>query len=141
MIPKNDQKTNGSVAIQDFFRRQVKAGKLATDGVRAMIKELKELELNELYRLSAKIDEDPDRIADLLFPENPPGSDTVVRKIGQWAMNQTAVLESNLNNRPDVAFIFHKVGERIWQQLPSFAQHARINVLKMDGSRIGATAG
>ncbi len=106
-----------------------------------MIKEIKELELNELYRLSAEIEEDPGRIADLLFPENPPDSDTVVRKIGQWAINQTAVLESSLNNRPDVAFIFHKAGERIWQQLPSFAQHARINVLKMDGPRIGAAAG
>jgi hypothetical protein len=114
---------------------------LPTDGVRAMIKELKELELNELYRLSAKIDEDPDGIAGMLFPENPPESDTVVRKIGQWAINQTAVLESNLNNRPDVAFIFHKVGERIWQQLPSFAQHARINVLQIEGPRFGTTAG
>lgn len=106
-----------------------------------MIKELKKLELNELYRLSAIIDEDPDRIADILFPENPQDGDSVVRKIGQWARNQTAVLESNLNNRPDVAFIFQKVGERIWQQLPSFAQRARINVLQMDGSRIGATSG
>jgi hypothetical protein len=106
-----------------------------------MIKELKKLELHELYRLSAKIDEDPDGIADILFPDNPPGSDIVVRKIGQWARNQTAVLESNLNNRHDVAYIFDKAGERIWQQLPGFAQRARINILHMEGSRIGATAG
>ncbi|MEJ2156874.1 MAG: hypothetical protein P8X96_16165 [Desulfobacteraceae bacterium] len=104
-----------------------------------MTKELKELDLYELYHLSSKIEADPDGIAGVLFPENPPDSGTVVKKIGQWAMNQTAVLESNLNNRPDVAYIFHKVGERIWQQLPSFAQRVRINVVQMNGSGIGAS--
>ena len=104
-----------------------------------MTKQLKELDLYELYHLSAKIEEDPVQIAVMLFPENPPGSDTVVRKIGQWAINQTAVLESSLNNRHDVAYIFHKVGERIWQQLPSFAQRVKINVMQMYGSGIGAT--
>lgn len=104
-----------------------------------MTKQLKELDLYELYHLSAKIEEDPVQIAGMLFPENPPDSDTVVRKIGQWAINQTAVLESSLNNRHDVAYIFHKVGERIWQQLPSFAQRVRINVMQMYDSGIGAT--
>ena len=104
-----------------------------------MTKQLKELDLYELYHLSAKIEEDPGQIACMLFPENPPDSDMVVRKIGQWAINQTAVLESSLNDRHDVAYIFHKVGERIWQQLPSFAQRVRINVLQMYGSGIRAT--
>jgi len=103
-----------------------------------MTKELKQLDIDELYHLSAKIEQDPMKVADLLFPENPPGRETLIKKIGQWAINQTAVLESTLDNRHDVAFIFHKVGERIWHQLPGFAQRVRINTLQMYRSGIGA---
>ena len=106
-----------------------------------MTKDLKDLDLRELYHLSKKIEADPAGIASMLFPENPPERDTVVKKIGQWAINQTAVLESNLNNRPDVAYIFHKVGERIWHQLPGFAQRVRINVVSMNESGIDAPVG
>ena len=103
-----------------------------------MTKELKQLDIDELYHLSAKIDHDPDTVADMLFPGNPPDRETLIRKIGQWAINQTAVLESSVNNRHDVAYIFHKVGERIWRQLPEFAQRVRINVLQINSSGISA---
>ena len=103
-----------------------------------MTKELKQLDIDELYHLSARIDEDPVKVADMLFPENPPDRVTLIKKIGQWAIKQTAVLESTSKNRHDVAYIFHKVGERIWQQLPGYAQRVRINVLQINGSRIGA---
>lgn len=103
-----------------------------------MTKELRQLDIDELYRLSARIEEDPAMVADMLFPENPPDRDALIKKIGQWAINQTAVLESTSRNRHDVAYIFHKVGERIWHQLPGYAQRVRINVLQMNGSRLGA---
>lgn len=103
-----------------------------------MTKELKQLDIDELYHLSAKIEQDPLSVADILFPDNPPDRETLIKKIGQWAINQTAVLESTLNDRHDVAYIFHKVGERIWHQLPGFAQRVRINVLQMNRSGIGA---
>ena len=65
-----------------------------------MSKELKQLDIDELYHLSSKIDEDPDTIADVLFPDNPPGREVLTKMIGQWAINQTAVLESTRRNRP-----------------------------------------
>ena len=103
-----------------------------------MTKELKELDIDELYHLSARIEQDPMTVADMLFPGNPSGSEKLIKKIGQWAINQTAVLESAMNDRHDVAYIFHKVGERIWHQLPDFAQRVKINVLQMNRSGIGA---
>lgn len=93
-----------------------------------MTKGLKQLDIDELYYLSAKIDENPDKIAGLLFPDKPSGRVTLTKKIGQWAINQTVVLENDQNNKPDVANIFNKVGDRIWHQLPSYAQRVTIKV-------------
>lgn len=93
-----------------------------------MHKQLKQLDIDELYHLSDQIEEDADRVAGILFPDNPPGGGTLTRKIGQWAINQTIVLESNQNNKVDLAIIFNKVSERIWNQLPSCAKQVKINV-------------
>lgn len=93
-----------------------------------MNKELKQLDIEELNHLSARIDEDPDKIAGLLFPDKPAGRVSLTEKIGQWAINQTVVLESAQKNRPDIATLFKKVSNRIWQQLPTYAQCVRINI-------------
>lgn len=97
-------------------------------GARPMSKELKQLNVEELYQLSARIDEDPIKVAGLLFPDRPTGRVPLTEKIGQWAINQTVVLESAQNNKPDVAFLFKKVGNRLWQQLPRYAQSVRVNI-------------
>lgn len=94
-----------------------------------MNKGLKQLNIEELYHLSAKIEENPGKVAGLLFPDNPAGRESLTMKIGQWAINQTVVIENNRNNKRDVALIFDKVADRIWRQLPSYAQRLRINVL------------
>lgn len=93
-----------------------------------MHKQLKQLDIDELYRLSDQIEKDADRVASMLFPDNPLGGGTLTRQIGQWAINQTVVLESNQNNKVDLAIIFNKVSERIWNQLPSCAKQVKINV-------------
>ena len=97
-------------------------------GARPMNKELRQLDIEELYHLSARIDEDPDRVAGLLFPDKPSGRVSLTEKIGQWAINQTVVLESAQKNKKDVAILFSKVSNRIWQQLPAYAQSVRINI-------------
>ena len=93
-----------------------------------MEKELKQLDIEELNLLCAQIDNDPDKVAALLFPDRPADHVTVTEKIGQWAINQTAVIESAQNDKPEVATIFKKVGNRIWQQLPSYAQRVQIKI-------------
>jgi hypothetical protein len=93
-----------------------------------MKKELKQLDIEELCLLSAQIDNDPDHVASMLFPDQPANHVSVTEKIGQWAINQTAVIESVQNNKPEVATIFKKVGNRIWQQLPSYAQSVQIKI-------------
>lgn len=93
-----------------------------------MNKELRQLDIDELNHLSEKIEEDPEKAAGLLFPNNPSDRVMLAKKIGQWAINQTLVLESNRNNKTDVALIFSKAGNRIWQQLPSYARNVRINI-------------
>jgi hypothetical protein len=108
-----------------LYKRKPKESVL---GARRMSKELKQLDIEELYQLSARIDEDPVKIAGLLFPDRPAERVNLTEKIGQWAINQTIVLESHDNNKPDVAFLFNKVGYRIWQQLPEYAQSIRINI-------------
>jgi hypothetical protein len=95
---------------------------------RSMKKELQQLNLEELSLLSAQIDNDPDKVAALLFPDRPAGHVSATQKIGQWAINQTAVIESMQNEKPEVAIIFKKVGIRIWQQLPSYAQRAQVSI-------------
>lgn len=95
-----------------------------------MRKELKKLNLDELYQLSAQIEEDPDRVASVLFPDSLSGRDALIKKIGQWAINQTVVLESNRNNKIDLAIIFNKVGERIWNQLPHLARQVKVSVYR-----------
>lgn len=91
-----------------------------------MNKELRQLDINELNHLSERIEADPEEAASMLFPNNPPDRVTLAKKIAQWAINQTLVLESSQHNKTDVALIFHKVGERIWQQLPSYARSVKI---------------
>jgi hypothetical protein len=103
--------------------------KLPHKGARPMNKGLKQLDIEELYHLSAQIEADTGRVAGLLFPDNPNESESLTRKIGQWAINQTVVIENNQNNKQDVALIFNKVGDRIWRQLPTYAQNLRITVL------------
>lgn len=93
-----------------------------------MNKELRQLDIDELNHLSERIDADPEKAASLLFPNNPSERVTLAKKIAQWAINQTVVLESSQHNKTDVALIFHKVGERIWQQLPSYARSVRIAI-------------
>lgn len=93
-----------------------------------MSKELKQLDLEELYHLSARIDEDPAEVAALLFPDDLSDRLSLTEKIGQWAINQTVVLESAQKNKPDVAILFNKVSNRIWQQLPTYAQSVRIKI-------------
>ncbi len=93
-----------------------------------MKKELMQLDIEELSLLSAQIDNDPDKVASLLFPDQPTNHVLVTEKIGQWAINQTAVIESVVNDKPEVATIFKKVGNRIWQQLPSYAQRVQIKI-------------
>ena len=97
-------------------------------GVKPMKKELKQLDIEELNLLSARIDSDPDQVAALLFPDQPMNHVSVTEKIGQWAINQTAVIESVRNDKPDVATIFKKVGNRIWQQLPPYAQSVQVKI-------------
>jgi hypothetical protein len=94
----------------------------------SMKKELKQLDIEELNLLSAKIDNDPDKVAAMLFPDLPADHVSVTEKIGQWAINQTAVIESVINDKPEVATIFKKVGNRIWQQLPSYAQRVQVKI-------------
>lgn len=91
-------------------------------------KNLRQLDIHELNYLSERIEADPERVACLLFPNNPSDRVTLAKKIAQWAINQTLVLESSQHNKTDVALIFHKVGERIWQQLPSYARSVRIAI-------------
>jgi hypothetical protein len=93
-----------------------------------MKKELQQLNIEELSLLSARIDNNPDRVAALLFPDRPTGHVSATEKIGQWAINQTAVIESIRNKKPEVAVIFKKAGNRIWQQLPSYAQHVQVSI-------------
>ena len=91
-------------------------------------KELRQLDIDELNHLSEQIEANPEKVASLLFPNNPSDRVTLAKKIAQWAINQTLVLESSQHNKTDVALIFHKVGERIWQQLPSYARSVRIAI-------------
>ena len=93
-----------------------------------MKKDLKQLDIEELNLLSDKIDSDPNKVAALLFPDHPDSHVSVTEKIGQWAINQTAVIESVQNNKPDVATIFKKVGNRLWQKLPPYAQTVQIKI-------------
>jgi hypothetical protein len=93
-----------------------------------MKKELQKLNLEELSLLSTQIENDPDKVAALLFPDQPAGHVSATEKIGQWAINQTAVIESMQNEKPEVAIIFKKVSTRIWQQLPSYAQRVQVSI-------------
>jgi len=95
-----------------------------------MNKALKQHDIDELYHLSARIEEDADEVACLLFPDKPAERKSLTKQIGQWVINQTVVLENTLNDKKDVALIFNKAGDRMWRQLPSFVQHLRINVLR-----------
>lgn len=93
-----------------------------------MKKELKQLDIEELCLLSAKIEKDLVKVAALLFPDRPANHVSATEKIGQWALNQTAVIESVVSDKPEVATIFKKVGSRLWRQLPSYAQRVQIEI-------------
>ena len=93
-----------------------------------MNKELRQLELKELYHLSAEIENDPHKVATQLFPDRPANRVSMTEAIGEWAINQTVVLESTEKGKTDVAVVFNKVGNRIWQKLPRHAQCVRITI-------------
>ena len=93
-----------------------------------MNKDLRQLELEELYQLSAQIEKDPHKVASLLFPDQPADGVSLTEAIGQWAINQAVAIESTENGKRDVAVVFNKVGYRIWQKLPRHAQHVRIRI-------------
>lgn len=95
---------------------------------KSMKKELKQLDIEELCLLSAKIEKDLVKVAALLFPDRPANHVSATEKIGQWALNQTAVIESVVSDKPEVATIFKKVGSRLWRQLPSYAQRVQIEI-------------
>ena len=93
-----------------------------------MNKRLKQLDLDELHHLSDQIENDPDKVAGLLFPDKPTSQVSLTETIGQWAINQTMVLENAEKGKPDVAIVFRNAGNRIWQKLPGYAQCVQINI-------------
>ena len=100
----------------------------AQAGGKAVIKNLEQLNINELNYLYAMIDADPGEIASDLFPDQPNGHRSVVQKIGQWAINRKTVLEFTAEDKPEIAVIFKKACHRIWQQLPEYARSVRVRV-------------
>jgi hypothetical protein len=97
-------------------------------GDEPMNKTLKQLDIDELTALCEQIEADPEKTAGLLFPDNHCDRVHLTKKIGQWAINQALVIESSLSNKTDVALIFDKAGNRIWQQLPSYARRITVNI-------------
>ena len=98
------------------------------EGGRAMIKNLEQLNVQELNYLSAMIDSDLAESASDLFPDQPNNRNAITEQIGQWAVNRKTVLEFRAENRLDLAEIFTKVCYRIWQQLPEYARCVRVRV-------------
>jgi hypothetical protein len=119
-----DSRTDDTMTLTLRTNRQKKPG----NGGGPMSKHLKQLEVEELYQLSARIDEDPHKIAVLLFPEKPAERIALTETIGQWAINQAVVLENTQKGKMDLAIVFNKVGNRIWQKLPRYARCVRIIV-------------
>ena len=116
------------IEAMTLILRIPKNNKEPYSGAKSMKKELKQLDIEELNILSARIESDPNQVAALLFPDHPVNHVSVTEKIGQWAINQTAVIESVQNDKPDVATIFKKVGNRIWHQLPPYAKSVQIKI-------------
>lgn len=88
--------------------------------------ELGQLGEEELEHLVTSIEDDPDSVACLLFPESPDGTRSVVQQIGQWAANRKLVLENTANGNDHIASVFDKVCYRFWQRLPSYAKRAKV---------------
>lgn len=88
--------------------------------------ELGQLDEEELEHLAASIEDDPDGVACLLFPECPDERRSVVRQIGEWAVNRKLVLENTANGNAHIASVFEKVCYRFWQRLPSYAKRAKV---------------
>lgn len=93
-----------------------------------MIKDLEQLDINELSYLYAMIDADPNEIASDLFPDQPNAHRAVLERIGQWAINRKTVLEFTAEDKPEIAIIFKKACHRIWQQLPEYARNVKVRV-------------
>ncbi len=93
-----------------------------------MIKPLKQLDADELGCLFSQIDAKPDEIAQSLFPDQPMGHIAVTEQIGQWAINQKAVIEHSAINKPHIALLFDKICHRMWQQLPGYARSVEIKI-------------
>jgi hypothetical protein len=93
-----------------------------------MDKTLKQLDIDELMALSEQIEVDPEKTAGLLFPDHRFDRVNLTKTIGQWAINQTLVLESFRREKIDVALIFDKVGNRIWRQLPTYARKLTVSI-------------
>ena len=98
------------------------------EGDKAMIKDLEQLDVNELNYLYAMIHADPGRITSDLFPGKPESCSTVTEQIGQWVINRKTVLEFTAEDKPEIATIFKKACHRIWQQLPDYARCLKIRI-------------
>jgi hypothetical protein len=98
------------------------------EGGKAMIKNLEQLDIEELGYLYAMIDADPIEIASDLFPDQPRHHRSVIDKIGQWVINRKTVLEFTAEDKPEIAVIFKKACFRIWQQLPEYARSVKVRV-------------
>jgi hypothetical protein len=95
---------------------------------KAMIKNLEQLDVQELNYLYAMIDAHPNEIASDLFPNQANDPEAIVEKIGQWIINRKTVLEFTAEDKPEIAVIFKKACYRIWQQLPEYARCVRVRV-------------
>ena len=100
------------------------AGTKAVD----MNKALKQLDFHELDELSVRIEDDPEAMARLLFPDRPGNRSELTEMIGKWAIHRKLVLESTAGDMPHIAHVFEKVAQRIWLRLPEYARVIRIKI-------------
>jgi hypothetical protein len=101
---------------------------IQNQGGKAMIKDLEQLDIQELSYLYAMIDADPNEIASDLFPDQPDAHMADLERIGQWVINRKTVLEFTAEDKPEVATIFKKACYRIWQQLPEYARNLKVRI-------------
>lgn len=98
-----------------------------------MNKELHQLDADELEMLAGLIETDISAMYALLFPDRRSGYETIVKEIGQWAINRKIVLDHRTQRNPHVALVFDKVCYRIWQKLPGYAKSLRVEADTLAG--------
>ena len=91
-----------------------------------MYKELHQLDVEELDMLALLIEKDIPGMCTLLFPNHRPVDKTIIKQVGQWAINRKVVIENQVKCNPHVALVFEKVCYRIWQKLPSYAKSIQV---------------